>query len=202
MSQETTSQWLVDQLEELGKKLEASEQALQTFREEKQIVDIKGVVGLISNELNELMSEALIADKRVDELAITVKYIKENKNEIRQLVEISEINENIIYSKLREQEERLDRKLSEISKRYGPKHPKRIAVEAEFKSITDSITKQVNDIVFAIEKEYLEAIARLNATQERLSKAKQDFLRLSRLDNKFSQLLRKWKQIKNCTALI
>ena len=190
MSQETTSQWLVDQLEELGKKLEASEQALQTFREEKQIVDIKGVVGLISNELNELMSEALIADKRVDELAITVKYIKENKNEIRQLVEISEINENIIYSKLREQEERLDRKFSEISKRYGPKHPKRIAVEAEFKSITDSITKQVKDIVFSIEKEYLEAIARLNATQERLSKAKQDFLRLSRLDNKFSQLLR------------
>ena len=38
-SKETTSQWLVDQLEELGKKLELSEQSLQEYREKEGIVD-------------------------------------------------------------------------------------------------------------------------------------------------------------------
>ena len=189
-SQESTSQWLVDQLEELGKKLEASEKALQAFREEKQLVDIKGVVSLISSELNKLMSEDLLADKREDNLRITVDYIANNQNALRDLVELNEINENILYGKLREQEEKVERKLSEVSKRYGPKHPKRIAAEAEYSSIKERIKKLIRDIIFSIEKEYLEAVEKSKATKQRLEKAKSDFLHVSRLDNKFSQLLR------------
>lgn len=190
VSQETTSQWLVDQLAELGTKLERSEKALQKFREDKQVVDIESVVGFVSSELNELMSDSLIASKYEANLEITVNYINQNEDSLRDLTELKEINKNVLFSRLGIEAEKLERKLFEITKRYGPKHPTRIAAEAEVESINDRIRSHIKDLIFSIKKDYAEAVARTNSTKARLAKAKNDFLRLSRLGTEFSQLVR------------
>jgi len=189
-SKESTSQWLVDQLEELGKKLEASELSLQQFREAEGIVDIKGIVGLVSAELTELTSSALKAAKVEDELKVTNEYVQKHRNDFAKLIELQAISERPVYVQLRRTEDQIERKVFELAKRYGPKHPKRIAVEAELESTQKRIVKQVNDTVLSIEKEYFAALAKVKATDKRLATAKEDFLRLSRLNNKFSQLQR------------
>lgn len=189
-SKESTSQWLVDQLEELGKKLESSEQALQTYREDEGIVDIQGVAGLVSSELTELTSSSLKASKKEDDLKVIYEYIQEHKNSYEQLVELTEINGLASYMQLRSSEGQLERKFNELSKRYGPKHPKYIAVNAELTSIRENIRRHVGEIVITIEKNYLAAVEKVKANEARLEKAKQDYLRLSRLKNKFSQLQR------------
>lgn len=189
-SKETTSQWLVDQLEELGKKLEASEAALQEFRESENIVDIHGVVGLISAELTELTSQAIRASRQEDDLKVTYDYIQKNKSNLQQLFELPEVSEDNLYIGLRGQEEIVRRKESELSKRYGPKHPKMLAIKAEVGSLEKRIAEHTDATVLAITKDYYAAKEKATATQIRLASAKQDFLRLSRLENKFSQLER------------
>jgi len=189
-SKESTSQWLVNQLEELGKKLESSEQALQDYREQEGLVDVHGIAGLVSSELTELTSSALQAEKKEDELAVTYQYIQSNKNSFVQLVELQEISNASSYTQLRRSEEQLARRINELSQRYGPKHPKRISVEAELKSLQESMQQQVNDIIITIEKNYFSAVEKVKATNVRLTKAKNSYLRLSRLKNKFSQLER------------
>ncbi len=189
-SKETTSQWLVDQLEELEKKLVTSEQDLQEYREEEGIVDILGVAGLVSSELTELTSEALRAAKNKDDLEVTYQSIQKRRNNTAQLLELHEISNQNDLAQLRRADEKADRKLFELSKRYGPKHPKRIAVEAELESLHNRIVKQVNEIVISIEKDYLNSTEKVKATKSRLATAKVDYLRLSRLQNKFSQLQR------------
>lgn len=189
-SKESTSKWLVDQLEELGKKLELSEMALQEFREAEEIVDIKGVVGLVTSELTALTSSSLKAEKYKDDLKVTYEYIQNNKNDLDVLMQLNEVSSHSIYVQLRRSQEVVERKVFELSKRYGPKHPKRIAVEAEFESLESRINLQVNEIITSIEKHYLSSIQKVKANQERLKIAKVDFLRLSRLQNKFFQLKR------------
>lgn len=189
-SKESTSQWLVDQLEELGKKLESSEQALQDYREQEGLVDVHGVAGLVSSELNELTSSALQAEKKEDELAVTYQYIQSNKNSFVQLAELHEISSASSYRQLRSSEEQLARRINELSQRYGPKHPKRISVEAELKSLQESMQQQVSDIIITVEKNYFSAVEKVKATNARLTEAKNNYLRLSRLKNKFSQLER------------
>ncbi len=188
-SKETTSQWLVDQLQELGKKLESSEQALQQYREQEGLVDVRGVAGLVSSELTELTSSALRAGKTADDLKVTYQYIQNNKSSI-QLAELHEIASTPSYIQLRRSEEQLERRINELSQRYGPKHPKRISVEAELKSLKVSMKQQVNDIVTTIEKDYFSAVEKVKAINGRLQASKDDYLRLSRLQNKFSQLER------------
>lgn len=189
-SNETTTQWLVDQLDVLGKKLQGSELALQHFREEEELVDIKGVVGLIGGELTELTSSLLKTTRMEDDFKVTYHYIQQNRNDFDKLIALREVNKQASYVKLQNDEELIERKLSELSRRYGPKHPKYIAVIAEFDSIQNRLAKQVNGIVRSIEKDYFTIQEKVLATQERLTTAKTDFLRLSRLDNKFSQLQR------------
>lgn len=189
-SKETTTQWLVDQLEELGKKLELSELSLQEFREMEGIVGNSGVVGLIGGELTELSSALIYAEKKEDDLAITHEFIQNNKNNLNRLVELQEINSQSAYIQMKNTEDVFTRKVSELMKRYGPKHPKRIAAEAELISVKLRIKRQVNDMVLSLEKDYFAVIDKVKAIKERISLAKTSFLRLSRLENKFSQLQR------------
>ena len=189
-SKETKSQWLVDQLEELGRKLESSELALQEFRETEGLVDVKGISGLVSNEITELTSTLLSAEKLRDDLKVTYTFIQENRGNNNRLVELNEVNSHRSYFQFINAAEIAERKLSEISKRYGPKHPKRIAVQAELDSVRESIKQLVSARVLSIEKDYATAIEKVKATKQRLAAAKSNFLRLSRLDNKFSQLRR------------
>jgi len=189
-SKESTSQWLVDQLEELGEKLEISELSLQDYRESEGIVDIQGIVGLVASELTQLTSSALKSAKYRDDLKITYEYIQNNKQDINELIELNEVSSHSTYIQLRRSHEMVERKVFELAKRYGPKHPKRIAIEAELESIEARISKQINEIITAIEKQYLSAIQKAEANKKRLAIAKKDFLRLSRLQNKFSQLQR------------
>ena len=189
-SKETTSQWLVDQLEELGKKLEISEQALQAYRESEGIVDVKGLDGLIESELTELTSSLLKASKKEGDLKVTYQYIQKNKGNYTQLTDLQEINSKPSYIQLRRSEEQIERKLNELSQRYGPKHPKRMSVEAELTSLRRNLEQQVNDLVIAIEKEYFSSAEKVKADTQRLNETKQNYLKVSRLKNKFSQLER------------
>ncbi|WP_448547315.1 GumC family protein [Thalassotalea fusca] len=189
-SKESTSQWLVDQLEELGKKLELSEQALQSYRESEGIVDIQGVVGLVGAELTELTSSALRASKEADDLKVTYEYVQANKNDIVQLIDLPQVSKQPTYIELQRSEEKVVRKFHELQQRYGPKHPKYIAVQAELEAINQRIAQQVNDIVLSIEKDYYAVLQMVKATESRLAKAKANYLRLTGLNNKFSQLKR------------
>ncbi|GHF02599.1 GumC family protein [Thalassotalea profundi] len=192
-SKESTSQWLVDQLEELGKKLEASELALQTYRETEGIVDIKGVSGLVGSELTELTSSALAASKKADELAVTYQYIQTHKGDFEALIELEQIANQVTYLQLKRSEEQIERKFNELSKRYGPKHPRLIAAKSEFTSLQKRIKEHVNNLVVSLEKSYFTSIEKVKATERRLDIARKDYLRLSRLENKFSQLEREVK---------
>jgi len=189
-SKESTSQWLVGQLQELGKKLDASESKLQVFKEEEGLVDIQGVRGLIGSEVTSLTAALLKDEKELDDLTITYQYLQANKSNIEKLTDLHEVNTHRSYYELMNTEERIKRKISEISKRYGPKHPKLISAYAELEAININVAKQVNNQVLSIEKDYFTAVSKLNVSKSRLSKAKSDYMRLSKLENKFSQLQR------------
>lgn len=189
-SKETTSQWLVDQLEELGKKLEISEQSLQEYREKEGIVDIQGIVGLVGGQLSELTSEALKAAKLKDDLGVTYQEIQKNRLDLEKLTQMQAVNNQSSFVLLKRNEEKVERKLNELAQRYGPKHPKRIAVQSELNSLEKRIDSQILTIVSSFEKDYFNAVEKVNATEQRLAQSKKNYIRLSRLQNKFSQLSR------------
>ncbi|MCI2285101.1 polysaccharide biosynthesis tyrosine autokinase [Colwellia sp. MSW7] len=189
-SQENTSTWLIEQLTGLELKLQASERSLQKFREDENIVDIKSVVGLVDGELTELTSSLLRITRTHDDLKITYQYIIENQAAPSKLVELNEISNNNAFIKLRSIEDAIEQKKHELSRRYGPKHPKIIAIQAELDAVKERIQNKAVTLSQSIVEEYSILKEKVKATQNRLKEAKANYLRLSRLDNQFSQLQR------------
>lgn len=189
-SQENTSSWLVEQLSELELKLQVSERSLQHFREVEGIVDTKGTVGLVAGELTELTSLLLRTTREQDDLVVTYKFIETHKGDASKLIEINKINSNAEFNKLRNIQDTIERKKHELSRRYGPKHPKTIAIQAEYDAVKVRINDKVISLSQSVVKDYYSIEEKVRSTERRLKEAKTNFLRLSRLDNQFSQLKR------------
>ena len=80
-----------------------------------------------------------------------------NKSNLQQLTELPEVSNDDLYIALKGQEEIVNRKHSELSKRYGPKHPKMIAINAEIASLERRIAEHTDSVVLALTKDYFAA---------------------------------------------
>ena len=189
-SKENTTLWLVDQLGELEDKLKLSEGKLQSFRESQKIVDSKGVLGLISDQLTELTSESLTIIKQREDMAFVNDFVTKHRGNDSKLLMLPEIANHQSYLQLDRLKNEKERRLSEVSKRYGPKHPTRISVEAELASVRERISSKLDELVVSFQYDYIQLVEQENLTDMRLQKAKNDFVRLTKLENEFSQLKR------------
>ncbi len=99
MTQKATK-WMENRLTVLKLKLQQAEQVLQSYKENNNLVDVKGVSTLTAQELDELTSQLVIA---------RAKY-------------------------------------SELSKRYGKKHPKLISALSELKAAKKQLTRSKGKI--------------------------------------------------------
>lgn len=190
LAKASVSHTLEQHLEELRQKLVISELALLEYRETAGIIDIEGIVNIVTAELTQLTSSALEAEKHKDDLKITSDFIKNNKTNLQALIELSEVSNDVVYMELQQAKDLAKQKEYELAKRYGPRHPKRVALTAELELLDTRITKQINKIITSVEKHYLSAIEKAEANQTRLIKAKNDFLKLNRSHNQFFQLQR------------
>ena len=148
------------------------------------------------DKYNELKTEMRERNDRIDyvvKLSEGTNSKKSNKDDFAGLLELEQVANQVTYLQLKRSEEQIGRKYDELSKRYGPKHPKLIAAKSELTSLQKRIIEHVNNLVVSLEKSYFSSVEKVKATERRLDNARKNYLRLSRLENKFSQLEREVK---------
>ncbi len=102
-----TGKWMAQQVERLRDNLTESQNALQKFRIQEGLVDLKNVQELASNRLQSVNQELATAQKSVEEL----------------------------------------------SKRYGPKHPKLIRARSQLASAKQNLSKESHSILLNTDQE-------------------------------------------------
>ena len=158
------SSWLSERLAELKGKLRVSEEALQDFREREGLVSVEGVTGLGSNELKTLSQRLEDARKA----RIEAQNIKEDVQKMpdagtEQLMTIPAVMQHPVIRELTREQAAAERKVAELSKRYGPKHPKMIAARSDLNTADSELASEVSNVVSGISREY--EIARRNEQQ-------------------------------------
>jgi len=121
--------WLTERLSGLREKLHASEARLQEYRESEDLVDDGGMRKLGRGELEELTQRYVDATKSRSEaetLHLQVKSMGPSAS-VDQLMSIPEVLLDPLVQSLHEEKSLAGRKVAELGKRYGPKHPKMIA---------------------------------------------------------------------------
>ncbi|HEY5716340.1 MAG TPA: polysaccharide biosynthesis tyrosine autokinase, partial [Psychromonas sp.] len=148
--------WLKIRLGQLRETLDLSENNLQAYRVQENLIDIgsKGVKSIASDELENLTSSYLAAKKaRFEAETISLFVANVRGNDIGSLLSLPEIRDHTLIKDLKSVEIQAEKKVSEFSYRYGNKHPKSIAAKAELAAVRKSLQERVDKLVQGIAKE-------------------------------------------------
>ncbi|WP_067583082.1 GumC family protein [Endozoicomonas ascidiicola] len=146
--------WMQGRMGELSEKLNTAEQELQDYREQEELIDLEGVLTVSSNELKAL-TESLVKLRNKLTVSETIYKqirtggLREGDNETLQAV-----LQHPLIQELKQEESKLERLVNDLSRRYGPKHPKMISANSELESIQQNLNVQIRNIVDGVEREY------------------------------------------------
>ncbi len=163
-----TSAWLTQRIRELGAKVEAQEAAALTYRAQHNLDSSTGGTSLIEAQLGGINGQ--IVQARADLSAKTAVF-----NQVQNLVkagnpaDISQVIASPLIIQLRTQQSDLLRQQAALAIPYGPKHPKRIAIENQLRDIDSKIGEEAARIASALGNDVAVARAQLGSLQGSLN---------------------------------
>ena len=176
--------WLNDSLAGLRNKLEVSERKLADFYEREQVVDLDGVVGLASEELQGLSEQLLEAENRLKQTQIIFEQVQDFNGDPAELADMPAVQNHPSVQNVKEAELLAESNVSELSKIYGPKHQKMISAQAELASIKQTLINQVRSLISGINSEYRQAESQVNSLRVSVARAKEEYRKLTTLESK------------------
>lgn len=185
------SSWLNTRLSQLRIQLDDSEERLQAYREQQKLVDIEGIAGLATQELEQISQQLVVARNEKNNLESINRVIREyGNNNLELLGSMPEITSHQVIQNVKREVVIVERKLSELGEVYGPKHPRIISAKAELATVKSNLNKQIKGLVTGIEKE-LNRIARtVTALEGDLAKIRAEYQDITRKETKYNQLKR------------
>ncbi len=185
------STWLGGRLGELRLKLDQSEQSLQEFRLREGLVDVAGVRSLGSQELERLGEQITQARSKKAQIDGFVRVVKQyGTDQIAKLESLPEITAHPGVQSVKMEAVSAERKVSELSKIYGPKHPKLLAAKSELASVQDSLREQIRKLLSGISNEADTLSQNLAALEAEMQRAKGQYQDLSGKEAEYQRLQR------------
>ena len=185
------SGWLTTRLSDLRIRLKASEDKLQRYLEQEDLVNIKGVLGLVSNELQQTSQQLVVARNDKNKLQSIVRVINEyGRDNLEMLQSISEITSHKVIQAIKLNLSAAELKVSELTDVYGAKHPKMVSAKAELAITKEHFASQILRLVEGVEKELNSNKRNVSALEKELVSIRARFQKVSRKVHTYRQLSR------------
>ena len=194
------SEWMRERMGELRTKVDASEKALQDYRDRERIVDTKGLAmsgaGRQLEELTKNLVEARQKRAEAESAYSQVQQIRTGRTQAS-YESVPVVLRHPLVQRMKEVEAEADRRLTDASKRYGPEHPKMVQAKAELEAARENTRKQMEIVVGGLQKEYEAARANEAAVAGALSQSKSDIQGINRKEFQLGVLEREVGQNRN-----
>jgi len=180
--------WLSARLVESKAKVEESEKTLQQYREGKGVVSFESKESVLTQQLQELVSQLVQTEAKRQEAEIRYNQIQSVIDSPERLATVPDIMNNLVIQGLRNDELGLKRQLSELSEKYGPRHPQIIKVASQLETVQNSIVAEARKMLSTAKSELDLARSREVSLRQTLEQQKQEVLDLSRKAIQFNVL--------------
>ena len=189
--------WLSKKLSDIKNNLTQAENALQRFKEKEDIVSLGDIMSLSTkgdsiihqkiSELNSALTEARIKRLNLETIQNRLKKIEKRPEMIESFPNIID---NPLINNLKNSLADLLRKKSELREKYGEKHPRIMALNAEIKQQEDKIIEQIAMVAKSISTRYDIAFAQEKSIYAEMEREKNKAKNLTRKSIQFSVLQR------------
>ena len=187
---ESASSWLNDRLAGLRTKLEESEKALQAYRDQERLIDVKGVDSLATQELT-LASERLATARRerVDKEAL-YRQVQQVRSSGGSLDGIPALLAYPLVAELKTAAVAAERNKNELSQRYGPRHPKMVEADTALETARSALQRQLEAVADGIARDFESARTREGQLSGELGSAKGEVRDINRKQYELTRLER------------
>lgn len=166
------STWLQERMNAVREKLDVSEKQLQAYRDQAGIVDVKSAAQSGAGKQIEEVTQRLVETRlRRAEAENAYNQIK-NAAKGADLSSLPAVVRNSVVGDAIKQQSEAERKLSEISQRYGQEHPRYVQAEGEVKTARENVRRQVDTVVQSVTREYEVARGTERMLESTLNQAK------------------------------
>jgi len=184
---QNTGQQINERLAELKANLSASEKALQAYRDREGMLDNKStVLGGTARQLDALTQKLVDARVRLSEAEQAYNQVK--AGEATNYESVPAVVRSSSVQKAKEVEAEAEKKLAEMSQRYGSEHPKFVAATSDLNAARDNTRRQIQNLVASVVKEYEAARATEKTIQEALAQSKGTIQSLNRKEIQLGML--------------
>jgi capsular exopolysaccharide synthesis family protein len=192
------SGWLTTRLSDLRIRLDESELKLQQYLESENLIDISGVLGLISKELEQTSVQLVVARNEKNKLESIIRVIDEyGRDNLEVLQSIPDITSHRAIQDIKRTLVNSELKLSDLSGVYGPKHPKLIAAKAELASVQKNLSLQVQRLVEGVQKEFNTSKRNIQALEVDLIRIKKSHREITSKEYEYRKLSREVETNRN-----
>ncbi len=177
----SATSWMQQRLEELAGKLNTTEEALQDYREQENLVELEGVLTLANNEMRGLTNSLVELRQTLRVTGNIFRQIEDGKASGQtDFTALPAVLSHPLIQELKQEESRFERRVQELSRRYGVKHPNMIAAQSELASIRGNIALEVRQILSGIENEHIAARANEASLAQAVAEARQKVQEINR----------------------
>lgn len=173
-------EWLSARMIESRAKVEDSEKVVQKYKETKGIVSFETKENVITQKLQEIMSQLVQAESKRQEAEVRYKQIQSVIDNTELLATVPDIMNNTVIQALRTDELAVKRKLSDLSEKYGPKHPNIVRARTELESIQNNLIAEARKMLNAAKTDYDISHGRESSLRKAIEGQKLEVLDLGR----------------------
>jgi succinoglycan biosynthesis transport protein ExoP len=159
--------WLNEHLTELRDKVRDSDRAVQLFKEQHNLTELRGGGTLTAQQLTDINSQLMIAAADRAQKESTLRQLQEQLKSGN--VDASSVLGSPLVQRLREQEAELLRRQAELSTRYKPAHPTMVNLRAEIQDVKRKLDEEIGKAVRGMQSDVAAARAREAALRETLN---------------------------------
>lgn len=178
--------WLNSRIKELEENLRISEDELQEFISKNELTVINGVAAITGERLKALQTR-LIEEEQIKAQINSVNQIFKTNGEqnISELAGLEIIASNKTVQDFKKEQITVQRKLSDLSQVYGPKHPKIYSAKAELLAIDARINAEIINLAKNSEKLLTAANTRIQNIRNDIEVTRVEHQRNLKLENKY-----------------
>ncbi len=197
--------WLNSRIEEERKKVEQAEKALLKYKQEHNIITdffSKDVETITAQKLATLNSMVIEAEAKRMEAETRYKQAVSLVKNPEMLGSIPEVMNNELIQKIKAMEVELNKRKSELSKRYGANHPQIIGIQNELNSVEARIAQEVERVTNSLFNAFKVAQAREQSLKKSLGDQKGESFSLNAKAVNYTVLKREAESTKEMYDLV
>jgi len=204
MAAKDAVKWLSARIDEERKKVEAAERALLHYKE------VQGIIMGFSSDAEKITAEKLaqlsaqVVDAESNRVEAETRYRQamELEDTPDMLDSIPEVLNNELVREIKKMEVDLYNNMSELSKKYGRKHPRMVAIQSELVELKKRKQQEVKRVVNSLRNKYRLAVAKEGSLKKALAKQKTESFELNKKAIQYGVLQRQAESSRHMYELL